>query len=88
MVVIYAFKTGGYSRQIYISGTQRFTARDGFVGIPTEYHQPVKEYAAKNFTLTETDNALTNTWITQQEYDDTVPLRTELSPMSAPTQTI
>jgi hypothetical protein len=82
--MIYSFKTGTYSRSIYLYGTQRFTTRDGYTGIPAEYVQPVKEYAAKNFTLYETDDALTQTWITQQEYDDTVILRTELSPTQAP----
>ena len=80
---IYSFKVGGYSRQIYLSGTQRFTERDGYTGIPEEYHAPCKAYAAKNFTLYETDATLANTWINQQEYDDTVALRTDASPLRA-----
>lgn len=74
-MTIYAFKTGTYSRQIYISGTQRFTERDGYTGIPQEYHQPVKEYAAKNFIDSEITNALNNRWITRTEYDETMGIK-------------
>jgi hypothetical protein len=82
-VVVYSFRTGTYARNIYLYGNERFTARDGYNGIPQEYHQSVKEYAAKNFTLMETEKARITTWITQQEYDDTVILRTESSPISS-----
>ncbi len=85
-MAVLAFRTGVFSRQIYISGSQRFTERDGFSGIPEEYHGPCKAYAAKNFTLYETDAALANSWINQQEYDDTVALRTEASPLRAPAE--
>ncbi len=63
-------------------GSQRFTERDGYTGIPAEYYGPCTAYAAKNFTLYETDAALANGWINQQEYDDTVALRTETSPFA------
>lgn len=75
------FRTGTFARSIYLYGNERFTARDDYNGIPQEYHQPVKEYAAKNFTLMETEKARINTWVTQQEYDDTVVLRTGSSPI-------
>ena len=71
---ILAFRTSSYARSIYMLGTQRFTARDGFTGIPTEYVVPVKQYAAGNYTLTDIDGALVQTWINQQEYDDTIAL--------------
>ena len=83
-MAILSYRVGIFARDIYLYGNQRFTARDGYTGIPEEYHQPVKEYAAKNFTLYETDKALNLTWITQQEYDETVILRTEASPNYAP----
>lgn len=76
-MAVYSFKVGPYARQIYIDGRQRFTARDGFSGIPAEYHTPVKEYAAKNFTLSQIDYALLKTWVNQSEYDETVVLITE-----------
>jgi hypothetical protein len=83
-MAVYSFRTGIFARDIYLYGNQRFTARDGFNGIPLEYHIPVKQYAAKNFTLLETDKALANNWINQQEYDETITLRTPDSPNYAP----
>ncbi|MGC4378415.1 hypothetical protein WD019_16040 [Fictibacillus sp. Mic-4] len=70
--MVYTFKIGPYARAIYIYGNQRFIARDGYTGIPEEYHQPVKEYAAKNFTQSQLDYALYKAWISQQDYADTV----------------
>jgi hypothetical protein len=75
--MVYSFKVGPYARQIYIDGRNRFTARDGFVGIPAEYHQPVKQYAADGFTLSQIDYALMRGFINQQEYDDTILLITD-----------
>ncbi|MED1948999.1 hypothetical protein [Brevibacillus centrosporus] len=50
--------------------------------IPAEYHEPVKQHAATNFTVEpyaradnrtrQIDLALTNGWITQDERDQTV----------------
>jgi hypothetical protein len=53
-------------------GTERFTARDGFNGIPTEYVVPVMQYAASKYGRADLDNALTQGWITQDEYDQTL----------------
>lgn len=74
--MVYSFKVGPYARKIYLYGTERFTARDGYAGIPEEYWQPVKQYAAGNFTQSQIDYALSKAWINQQEYDDTVALIT------------
>ena len=76
--MVYSFLIGPYARKIYIDGTQRFTARDGYSGIPTEYHQPVKQYAADKFTREQIDAALAKGYINQQEYDDTVALITTI----------
>lgn len=78
--MVYSFRVGPYARDIYLYGKQRFTARDGYSGIPEEYHEPVKKYAAKNFYLDQLDNALAQTWTTQQEYDETLAYRTIDSP--------
>jgi|GEM_PF-3044014 len=61
-----------YTNAIYMLGTRRFTARDGYSGIPAAYHEPVKQYAAANLDITYIDNALAQTWLTQTEYDETV----------------
>jgi len=60
------FRTSTYARNIYLYGNTTFSA------IPTEYVEPVKQYAAVTFSITQIDNALTQGWITQQEYDDTI----------------
>lgn len=65
-MAVYSFRVGPYARSIYLYGSE------SFVTIPTEYHQPVKEYAAQNFTPYQIDQALANGYITQQEYDETI----------------
>lgn len=80
-MAVLSFRTSNYAYNIFISGMQRFTATDGFGGIPSEYHEPVKQFAAKNYTANpyaEEENrtrqlavGLNNGWITQQEFDDT-----------------
>ena len=75
-MAVYSFRIGPYARDIYIFGTKRFDARDGYPDIPLEYHQPVKDYAAKNYTQSQIDNALAKTWLTQAEYDETCALIT------------
>jgi hypothetical protein len=64
-MAVYTFRIGPYARSIYIYGTQQFS------GIPAEYHEPVKKYAAENYTQSQLDNALLKAWIDQQEYDET-----------------
>lgn len=66
--MIYAFRTSTYARDIYLYGNRTFTQ------IPAEYVQPVKQYAADTFSDTQISTALTNGWITQTEYDDTMAL--------------
>jgi hypothetical protein len=70
--MVYSFKVGPYARSIYIDGTQRLTARDGYSGIPAEYYAPVEQYAADKFTRSQIDDALAHGNINQQEYDETV----------------
>ena len=65
-MAVYSFRVGPYSRAIYLDGTKKFS------DISLDYHQPVKEYAAKNFTKDQLDNALNQGWITEQQYNDTL----------------
>jgi hypothetical protein len=53
-------------------GTERFTARDGFTGIPEEYVVPVMQYAAGHYTINDLNNALAQSWINQEEYNQTL----------------
>lgn len=83
-MAVLQFRTSIYATAIYLDGTNRFTARDGFAGIPTEYVTPVKQHAATKFATApyattanrtqQLDIALTNDWINRSEYDDTVAL--------------
>lgn len=59
-----------YAINIYLYGNRIFAT------IPTEYHEPVKQYAAQTFTQEQIYNALVNGWITQQEYDETLAYKT------------
>ncbi|KIQ93894.1 hypothetical protein LH47_02044 [Anoxybacillus thermarum] len=59
-----------YAINIYLYGNRTFAT------IPTEYHEPVKQYAAQTFTQEQIYNALVNGWITQQEYDETMAYKT------------
>lgn len=72
MSTIYPFRTASFSNSIYMFGTKRFTTRDGYVGIPSEYYIPVQQYFAKTFSMENLNDALTNGWINQQEYDETL----------------
>jgi hypothetical protein len=80
-MTVYTFRIGPYARDIYLYGRQSLTT------IPAEYYTPVEQYAADNFTRSQIDNALVKTWITQQQYDETVALITHevILPTSAPT---
>lgn len=55
-----------YAVCIYIHGTRKFET------VNDNYKEPVKQYAAKNYTLGQIDNALVNNYITEQEYQDTI----------------
>lgn len=69
---ILPFRTQTYAIQVYIQGSNRLTARDGYNGVPSAYYIPVEQYAAANFLLTDMQYALAQGWINQTEYDETV----------------
>jgi len=73
--MVLSFRTSTYARNIYVYGVERFTARDGYGGIPTDYYIPVEQYAADNYTTAQIDNALAQGWINQTEYDETMALK-------------
>ncbi len=66
-MAVYSFRVGPYARAVYLYGTQTFAS-----DVPTEYHQPVKEYAASGFSQYQIEQALEKGYITQQEYDETI----------------
>lgn len=63
---IYASLTAAYAKAIYIDGTKKFSE------IRPEYVEPVKQHAATKYTRAQIDSALSQGFITQQEYDDTL----------------
>lgn len=69
---ILPFRTAAYAVTIYIDGTNRLTARDGYNGIPSAYYIPVEQYAAAHYILADLDWALSQGHINQTEYDETV----------------
>jgi hypothetical protein len=85
-MTVYSFQVGPYARNIYLYGTRSFSGHNGTNSIPLEYHEPVKQYAADNFTRGQIDEALVKNFVTQQEYDDTVAKITKevVLPTSAP----
>jgi hypothetical protein len=58
--------TRQYALCVYKYGTRQFST------VVAEYHEPVKQYAAENYTLEIIDYALLKGFITEQEYVDTM----------------
>lgn len=86
-MAILAFRTSTYARNIYLTGGNRLTARDGFVGVPRtpdDYYVAVQQYAAKNYYIDDISAALANGWINQQEYDETMAYKTASDPQYRP----
>ena len=69
---IILIRTKTYALAIYQGGTNRLTARDGFVGVASGYYTPVQQYAAANYTQYQIDQAYANGWLTEQEYLETI----------------
>lgn len=63
-----------FARNIFLYGTERLTARDGFSGIPAQYQEPVKQNAAETFSRPQIDNALGFGYVTDTEHADTIAL--------------
>lgn len=74
--MIYEFRTSTYGMNIYLYGTNRLTARDGYKGVADGYYIPVQQYAATNpddiIGKKQIDNAYAKGWINEQEYNETL----------------
>ncbi|WP_019536746.1 hypothetical protein [Paenibacillus ginsengihumi] len=77
---ILAFRVSTYARNIYMTGTERLTAREHYGGIPENYRIPVLQFAAKNYYIDWLDHALDKGWITPQEYQETIAMKTAEDP--------
>lgn len=58
--------TKQYAVCVYVHGTRSFDT------VVADYHVPVKQYAAENYTLEQIDRALVNGYITEDEYQQTI----------------
>lgn len=58
--------TKQYAVCVYVHGTRKFET------VVVDYHEPVKKYAADNYTLEQIDNALVKGYITESEYLETM----------------
>ncbi|MFB0844629.1 hypothetical protein [Paenibacillus oleatilyticus] len=74
------FLVSTYARNIIMFGNERFTPRNDFKGVPESYRPGVKSYAARNYDYDELDRALDKGWISRQEFDDIIALKTEADP--------
>ncbi|HEY5582937.1 MAG TPA: hypothetical protein VIK78_00375 [Ruminiclostridium sp.] len=72
--MFYQFRVGGYARSIYLDGAVTFEQ------LAPDYVEPVKVYASKGFTYGQIDEALAKGYINQQQYDDTIALKTAIEP--------
>lgn len=77
---ILAFRVSTYARNIYMTGTERLTAREQYGGIPDHYRGPVLQFAAKNYYIESLDHALAKEWLTPEEHQETMALKTAEDP--------
>lgn len=76
-MAFYTFRVGSYSRCIYLDGTRTF---EQAIAEDIKYEQAIKVYASTYFDYYQIDLALTNGYINQQQYDDTIALKTVITP--------
>lgn len=58
--------TKQYAVCVFVHGTRKFET------VVADYHEPVKQYAADNYTLEQIDNALVKGYVTETEYQQTI----------------
>ncbi|WNS74232.1 hypothetical protein RRV45_15080 [Bacillus sp. DTU_2020_1000418_1_SI_GHA_SEK_038] len=66
MTVIYGFRTSTYARNIYMFGVTKFETID------PAYIEPVKQFAAANYTDDQIKHAYTQGWINEEQFNDTM----------------
>lgn len=66
-----------YAVCVFVYGTRKFET------VVADYHEPVKQYAAKNYTLEQIDNSLVKGYVTEAEYQETIAYT---NPVEAPTE--
>lgn len=78
-MAIFQFMVSQYAMNIYLYGSYRLVARDGYPGVRDGYYTPVQKFAAETsvtkpllISRKKIDEALANGWISQVEYDETI----------------
>lgn len=78
-MAVLPFAVSLYAKTIYLYGTQRLTARDGYTGLKEEYYTPVEQFAANCAVnnplligIKHIKAALSKGYINQKEYDETM----------------
>lgn len=66
MVVVNNLLTKQYAVCVYVHGTRKFET------VVSDYHDPVMQYAADNYTFEQIDGALVKGYITESEYQSTI----------------
>ncbi|OAH53912.1 hypothetical protein AWH48_11630 [Domibacillus aminovorans] len=74
-MAVLSFMTKSYAQNVYVYGNRKFEG-----GVPIEYHQPVKEYAAASYDEWQINNALAKEYITPTEYDETMAIKYQPEP--------
>lgn len=73
-MIIHQLLVKQYALCVYVHGTRTFDT------VVTDYHEPVKEFAAEKYTLEQIDSALIKGHVTEQEYQDTIAYTTPIAP--------
>jgi ribulose bisphosphate carboxylase small subunit len=68
-MAILSFRVSTYARNVYLYGNTKLA---DISTSPDDYRTATIQYAATHFTREQIDNALTQGWITQAEYDETI----------------
>lgn len=68
-MALYQSLVVAYAKAIYIDGTKKFA------DIRSEYVEPVKQYAAANYSQTQIDVAYSEGRISLEEYNETLAYR-------------
>lgn len=67
--------TKQYAVCVFVYGTRKFET------VVSDYHEPVKKYAADNYTLEQIDNALVKGFVTESEYQETIKYTQPVAPI-------
>ncbi|MHC1683405.1 MAG: hypothetical protein AB6733_12055 [Clostridiaceae bacterium] len=68
-MAILSFRVSTYARNVYLYGSTKLA---DISTSPDDYRTATIMYASVNYTKDQLDNALVKSYITQEEYDETI----------------